>query len=318
MDKNKNKNEVPFSCSMQMNGGVATLDIAGTIGWDTDPVSFNGLVDQAREAGAEKIVLRINSLGGFCYPGMAIADKLASCGMQTRGEVYGTAQSMASYILVCCSERVAHKNATIMVHQPSACMAGPVDDLVEQARALAEMRDRIMEGYGKVCGMSGEEFSKAHMTMKMYNAEEALSMGLLTAIDGEGEDKPAAEPEPQEEPKVRMMSYDTMNMALAMLASPAEDEDKPEDKPEDKDKADMTAYATKEEVARMIQEAYGRGAAAAVAQMGASPDALPGCTKPTGGAMSVDKLLTMRGADLAHALALHPELHDEYAARRGF
>ena len=336
MDKNQKKNEVPFSCSMQMSGNVATLDITGTIGWDTDPVAFNSLVDQAKEAGADKLVLRINSLGGFCYPGMAIADKLESCGMVTRGEVFGTAQSMASYILVCCSERVAHKNATIMVHQPAACIAGPVDDLLEQARSCAEMRDRIMAGYGKVCGMSGEEFSAAHMTMKMYNAEEALNMGLLTAIDGEGEDETPAPATPQEEPKARMMSYDTMNMALAMLAAtPAEPAEPTEPAPTEPAEPteptpvpapatpapatpDMSAYVTREEVATMISDAYQRGVAAGVTQLGANPDALPGTKSQQGGTMTVDELLGMTGAELMHALAMHPELQAEYARRRGF
>ena len=68
----------------------------------------------------------------------------------------------------------------------------------------------------------------------------------------------------------------------------------------------------------MINDAYQRGVAAGVTQLGANPDALPGTKRQQGSTMTVDELLGMTGADLMLALAMHPELQAEYARRRGF
>jgi ATP-dependent Clp protease protease subunit len=186
MPKAKKDNRKKFTASLSMAGGEAVLDITGCIGWDTEAIQFTDLVAQAKEAGCAKLTVRINSMGGYCYDGLAIGDCLRNCGMETVGVVYGTAQSMASYILQCCTVRQAHKNATLMFHQPSAGVYGTVDELLVQAQYLCGMRDKMFEDMGARCGMSGEALSQEHMTMKMYSAEQALERGFIDEIAGEG------------------------------------------------------------------------------------------------------------------------------------
>ena len=186
MPKAKKETRKKFTASLSMAGGEAVLDITGCIGWDTEAIQFTDLVAQAKEAGCAKLTVRINSMGGYCYDGLAIGDCLRNCGMETVGVVYGTAQSMASYILQCCKVRQAHKNATLMFHQPSAGVYGTVDELLVQAQYLCGMRDKMFEDMGARCGMSGEALSQEHMTMKMYSAEQALERGFIDEIAGEG------------------------------------------------------------------------------------------------------------------------------------
>ncbi len=186
MPKAKKETRKKFTASLTMAGGEAVLDITGCIGWDTEAIQFTDLVAQAKEAGCAKLTVRINSMGGYCYDGLAIGDCLRNCGMETVGVVYGTAQSMASYILQCCTVRQAHKNATLMFHQPSAGVYGTVDELLVQAQYLCGMRDKMFEDMGARCGMSGEALSQEHMTMKMYSAEQALERGFIDEIAGEG------------------------------------------------------------------------------------------------------------------------------------
>ena len=186
MPKAKKETRKKFTASLSMAGGEAVLDITGSIGWDTEAIQFTDLVAQAKEAGCAKLTVRINSMGGYCYDGLAIGDCLRNCGMETVGVVYGTAQSMASYILQCCTVRQAHKNATLMFHQPSAGVYGTVDELLVQAQYLCGMRDKMFEDMGARCGMSGEALSQEHMTMKMYSAEQALERGFIDEIAGEG------------------------------------------------------------------------------------------------------------------------------------
>ncbi len=241
MSKKKNK---PFAASLTMSEAAAVIDVTGVIGWDADAMVFNDLVDQAKQAGATTLTVRINSVGGYCYDGLSMGDKLRTCGMATRGEVYGCAMSMASYLLQCCDTRVAHRNATLMFHQPSACICGTVDEMLQEATYLVGMRDRMFEQMGSRCGKSGAELSAEHMTTKYYTADQALAYGFLDAI--EGEESAPAEPAPQESPEdepepaaaCRVFAYES-GLRLAMLADedPEEDSEETPTPQEDEEKA---------------------------------------------------------------------------------
>ena len=183
MPKKENKQK-PFAAELTMAGESATLDVTGFIGWDTEPMQFTDLVAQAKQAGCTHLTVRINSLGGYCYDGLAIGDCLRDCGMATTAVVMGTAQSMASYILQCCDVREAHRGATIMFHQPSAGVCGTVDEILTQAQYLVGLRDRMFEDMAARCGTTGPELSAEHQTMKIYTAQQALEKGFIDRISG--------------------------------------------------------------------------------------------------------------------------------------
>lgn len=235
------KNNKPFSVKLSMSEGAAVIDVAGVIGWDTEAVQFNDLVDEAKNAGARELVVRINSVGGYCYDGLSMGDKLRTCGMHTRGEVHGCAMSMASYLLQCCEERVAHRNATLMFHQPSACICGTVDEMLQEATYLVGMRDRMFEQMGARVGKTGAELSAEHMTTKYYTAEQALEYGFLDKLAGEteGAEKTEIEAEPEEATACRVFAYD-LGVRVAMMAEETEEEteepsEDPAEEPEEKD-----------------------------------------------------------------------------------
>lgn len=231
------KNNKPFSVKLSMSEGAAVIDVAGVIGWDTDAMQFNDLVDEAKNAGARELVVRINSVGGYCYDGLSMGDKLRTCGMHTRGEVHGCAMSMASYLLQCCEERVAHRNATLMFHQPSACICGTVDEMLQEATYLVGMRDRMFEQMGKRVGKTGAELSAEHMTTKYYTAEQALEYGFLDKLAGETEEavKTEVEAEPEEVTACRVFAYD-LGVRVAMMAEETEEEpEEPVEEPEEED-----------------------------------------------------------------------------------
>ena len=276
MSKKKNK---PFAASLTMSGEVAVIEVSGVIGWDADAMQFNNLVDQAKESGAASLTVRINSVGGYCYDGLSMGDKLLTCGLLTRGEVHGCAMSMASYLLQCCSTRVAHRHATLMFHQPSACICGTVDEMLQEATYLVGMRDRMFEQMGARCGKSGAELSAEHMTTKYYTAEAALAYGFLDAIEGEEvpAESPTEEPAPEDEAApaaaCRVFAYDRA-ARIAMMEDEPEEEPAPEEEPTPEE--DETVTLTRTE----LEEAVARGAARAVAALGIPAAALSG----TGGA----------------------------------
>lgn len=174
-----------------MSGTEAVIDITGEIGWDTDPIVFNDKVDAAVNAGCKTLTVRINSMGGYCYDGLSMGDKLETCGLHTVGVVVGSAMSMASYILECCDERVAHANATIMIHQPFAAVSGNVDEIARQSQYLLGIRDTMFEKMASRCGTTGEHLSAEHAVAQYYTAAEALAKGLIDRIEnGAGATQP--------------------------------------------------------------------------------------------------------------------------------
>ena len=232
MPKKENKQK-PFAAELTMAGESATLDITGFIGWDTEPMQFTDLVAQAKQAGCTHLTVRINSLGGYCYDGLAIGDCLKDCGMATTAVVIGTAQSMASYILQCCQVREAHRGATIMFHQPSAGVCGTVDEILVQAQYLCQLRDQMFADMAARCGTTGPELSAEHQTMKIYTAQQALEKGFIDRISGaadESDPSPAdasaeagTEPETVTEPEpvqnaCKVYEYERVQMAMAMAA----------------------------------------------------------------------------------------------------
>ncbi len=216
----KGKKQRAFSAQLSMAGSVAFLDITGFIGWDNDPLEITDKVAAAKAAGCTKLHVRINSMGGYCYEGLAMGDALRNCGMETVGTVVGSAQSMAGYILQCCDVREANENATIMVHQPEACVGGTVDEIRTQAEYLCALRDSMFEHMGSRCGMTGAELSAEHMSMKLYTAQQALEKGLIDRITGAAElpVEPVEEEAGAEPTASGVYDFKRVSMALAMVA----------------------------------------------------------------------------------------------------
>ena len=342
--KVKKQKQKEYRVQLSMAENVATLDVTGFIGWDTDPLTFTEKVAQAKEAGCTQLRVRINSLGGYCYDGLAMGDALKTCGMETVGTVLGTAQSMASYILQCCTVREAHKNATIMVHQPSAGVCGTVDEIMTQAQYLCALRDKMFADMAERCGTTGPELSAEHMTMKLYSAEEALAKGLIDKITGaEDATEDATEEEatePAEATACGVYEYQRVQMALAMVAGAEDDENEGKEKatepaeevelfPEEEEpteeptEEEPTEEPTEEkpmtraEVAAMIAERE----AAMWAELGVPRAALPSVVeggepvraKGNSNKPSMAELDAMPGMQRVAVLAADPELARAYA-----
>lgn len=253
------KKSKPFRATMTMEASVATIDVSGVIGWDTSALEFNDLVDRAVEAGATSITLRINSVGGYCYDGLAMGDKLRTCGLPTTGIVYGTAMSMASYLLQCCDTRTAHASATLMFHQPSATICGTVDELLTEASYLVGMRDRMFELMATRCGTTGPELSAAHASAKYYDAAAALAAGFLDSIEGAtAADEPAPDtaPDKEQEPVAassrRVFAYD-LGLRVAMIEEQEEQDE--EETPEEEAETPLPAPDEEETASDPTEEA---------------------------------------------------------------
>ena len=350
----KKEKQKPFAAELTMAGETATLDVTGFIGWDTEPMQFTDLVEQAKQAGCTHLTVRINSLGGYCYDGLAIGDCLRNCGMATTAVVLGTAQSMASYILQCCDVREAHRGATIMFHQPSAGVCGTVDEILVQAQYLCSLRDKLFADRAARCGTTGPELSAEHMTMKLYTAEQALEKGFIDRISGAADEtEPAAETEPATEPvqnACKVYEYERVQMAMAMAADAEEDTETEEDtkaetdnetdneteteeepatetetepetetekKPEPETEPAPSAAAVAKMVAEEVQRQLAMREAQMLAEMGAPAASLPRAATVTATAaarFTMAELDAMPAMQRLEVLQQNPDLAAAYAA----
>lgn len=312
--ENKGKTGQRFSAQLSMAEETATLTVTGQIGWDTEAVAFTDKVKAAKEAGATRLVVRINSLGGYCYDGLAMGDCLKTCGMETVAEVYGTAQSMASYLVQCCTVRKAHQHATLMFHQPSAGVFGTVDEIMTQAVHLVKMRDQMFEDMAARCGSTGPELSAEHMSMKIYSAEEALAKGFLDEIErGDSDaDDYTPEPAPAPEPAAArggLLEYGAV-LKMAMCAE-CDGEEPATEEPATEEPADKPL--TRKEVAEMISKAQ----AATAASLGAPVSSLPaaGGASPQMGKQvqyTMEELDAMPAMKRMAVLSTNPQLAAKY------
>ena len=172
---------------MKMEGSECLLYVDGIVGANgRSAIDFTQCVQDAKDAQCTRITVYINSMGGYCFDGVAMGDALLNCGIETVGVVVGTAQSMASYILECCQTRYANVGATLMFHQPTSRAEGTVEDIERDAAHFRALRERM---FSQIASRSGGYWPNAEAVSedlargkKIFTAEEAAVSGLIDQV----------------------------------------------------------------------------------------------------------------------------------------
>lgn len=97
---------------------IASVDFAMEV--DAASVAALGAyIARANAAGADAIVIRIDSPGGIVPEGMRLAKAIEDSRAPVYCIVDGMAASMAFYILQSCNHRIMTRRSSLMVHEPS-------------------------------------------------------------------------------------------------------------------------------------------------------------------------------------------------------
>jgi ATP-dependent protease ClpP protease subunit len=121
------------------------------------------MIQQMNDAGAEGIVIVINSPGGSVSAGTRLAQAIEESKAPVICVVDSVAASMASFILESCKVRLMTKRASILIHEPSVSgwsLDGGQKDLknaYEQMHALAEM---MLNQYARRSKLTVDEIRK--------------------------------------------------------------------------------------------------------------------------------------------------------------
>ncbi len=142
------------------------------------------------------ITLFINSPGGDVNSGLAVYDTIRLMKSPVTAVVMGIAASMASIIMLACDEsrRFALPSSKILIHDCSwgnRNLGGYKPHEVEQElNQLKNTNARLLAIIAERCNKTVKQVAKVTMHDRYFDADEAISFGLITAVlDNDSFDK---------------------------------------------------------------------------------------------------------------------------------
>ena len=130
------------------------------------------------------IYLYINSPGGSITAGMAIYDTMQFIKNDVVTIAMGLAASMGQFLLSAGTpgKRFALPNAEILIHQPSAGLAGSASDIKIHAERLLHTKRRMAELTSQHTGQSVEQVTRDSDRDRWFDAFEAKAYGLIDDV----------------------------------------------------------------------------------------------------------------------------------------
>nr|WP_173019489.1 ATP-dependent Clp protease proteolytic subunit [Streptomyces alkaliphilus] len=140
------------------------------------------------------INLYINSPGGSITAGMAIYDTMQFIKNDVVTIAMGMAASMGQFLLSAGTpgKRFALPNAEILIHQPSAGLAGSASDIKIQAEWLLRTKKKMTELSARHTGQSIEQWTRDSDRDRWFSAEEAKDYGLVDRVIADAADIPGS------------------------------------------------------------------------------------------------------------------------------
>ena len=166
-------------------GDIAELMLYDDIGknpWDGTGITskdFKTALDQCK---GRPLNIRINSLGGDVFEGMAIKTMLDEWPKNVTCSIDGIAASTASFIPMGADEVIMSKGSQMFIHDAWGICQGNAADMEKVAEQLDKTSDLIAGMYSDRTG-KGQRTMRALMREEsLFNAAECLEMGMCDKI----------------------------------------------------------------------------------------------------------------------------------------
>jgi ATP-dependent Clp protease protease subunit len=130
------------------------------------------------------IWLYINSPGGSVTAGMAIYDTMQFVNPDVGTICMGLGASMGQFLLCAGApgKRYALPHARIMMHQPSAGMAGQATDIAIQAEQLKYIKDLLAQRIADHTGQTKEQVTEDSDRDRWFTADQAKDYGIIDNV----------------------------------------------------------------------------------------------------------------------------------------
>ena len=194
------------------------LDLFGVIGADFfgEGITAASVAAQLEEPDAA-IDVRINSLGGSVFDGVAIYNLLLDHPGPVSVKVLGIAASIASLIAMAADEGalVMAPTAQMLIHEPWTFAMGNAAELRGTAEDLDVAAEAMAAAYMARTGLALAEVRAIMAADKPMGAAETVERGFADAISGQAEAAPAACIDP-----ARLRALRLIRPAAAAMISP--------------------------------------------------------------------------------------------------
>jgi ATP-dependent protease ClpP protease subunit len=131
---------------------------------------------------SKPLTVRIHSEGGEVFDGFAIYDAFKSYAGPKKCVIESAAFSIASYIAMAFEQVEIAKNGYLMIHNPWSMTEGDDEEHAKNAMLLAKLKDSMVGAYTEKTGRSAEDILSVMKNETYFNAQDALSFGLVNAI----------------------------------------------------------------------------------------------------------------------------------------
>jgi len=156
---------------------VYIFDEIGTYG-----ITAQEFITDIKDLKDTPINLRINSLGGDVFDGMAMYNVIKRREAKTTVYIEGIAASIATIISLGADEVVMAENSLFMIHNAWGGTMGEAKDMRKTAETLEKITGELTDIYRKKTGLSYDALAEMMDKETWLNANEALEMGFIDTI----------------------------------------------------------------------------------------------------------------------------------------
>jgi len=156
---------------------VYIFDEIGTYG-----ITAQEFITDIKDLKDTPINLRINSLGGDVFDGMAMYNVIKRREAKTTVYIEGIAASIATIISLGADEVVMAENSLFMIHNAWGGTMGEAKDMRKTAETLEKITGELTDIYRKKTGLSYDALAEMMDEETWLNANEALEMGFIDTI----------------------------------------------------------------------------------------------------------------------------------------
>jgi ATP-dependent Clp endopeptidase proteolytic subunit ClpP len=161
-------------------GNSADIYIFDEIG--TYGVTAQDFISEIKGLKDMPINLRINSLGGDVFDGMAMYNVIKRRESKTTVYIEGIAASIATIIALGADEVVMAENSLFMIHNAWGGASGEAKDMRKTAETLEKITSELTDIYVKKTGLSYDAVAQMMDEETWLNAEEAYKLRFIDTI----------------------------------------------------------------------------------------------------------------------------------------
>jgi len=161
-------------------GETADIYIFDEIG--TYGVTAQDFISEIKGLKDMPINLRINSLGGDVFDGMAMYNVIKRRESKTTVYIEGIAASIATIIALGADEVIMAENSLFMIHNAWGGTSGEAKDMRKTAQTLDKITSELTDIYVKKTGLSYDALAEMMDEESWLNAQEAFDLGFIDTI----------------------------------------------------------------------------------------------------------------------------------------